>query len=451
MIQEQQNPLKGIMDWFKESITVKLIFIGILILVLMIPSVLIGDLIRERSGRQDQIVNEVAGQWSGSQMVKGPVLIIPYRKIIKSVDVDKKESFKEVVENLYILPENLKIKANVIPEVLHRGMFETVVYNSSIHIAGNFAKTDAAGASLTPDQLMLDKARLEFSISDLKGLKNNPVINAAGMQVAAAPSFNSKDVFNNGLKADINLTGTKEGAFTFDYTLDLKGSQDLHFLHLGKTTDVEVSGKWGTPSFDGRYLPDTRQVDSGGFKANWRVLYYNRPYPQQWVNDNNLLTDEKKEANASFGVKLRLPVDQYQKITRTSKYAILIILLTFVSLFLTELIRKQRIHAFNYVLIGAAMIIYYTLLLSFSEQVGYNYAYLIASVFTVGLVSVFIASLLKNKGAAGLFALILSIIYTFIFVIIQLEDLALLIGSIALFVIIALLMYFSRKINWDKQ
>lgn len=451
MIQEQQNPLKGIMDWFKESITVKLIFIGILILVLMIPSVLIGDLIRERSGRQDQIINEVADQWSGSQMVKGPVLIIPYRKTIKFIDADKKESFKEVIENLYILPENLKIKAGVKPEVLHRGMFETVVYNANIRVTGNFAKPDAAGASLTPDQLLLDKARLEFSISDLKGLKNNPVINAAGMQVAAAPSFNNKDVFNNGLKADINLTGTKDGAFNFDYTLDLKGSQDLHFLHLGKTTDVEVSGKWGTPSFDGRYLPDTRHVDTSGFKANWRVLYYNRPYPQQWVNDNNLLTDEKKEADASFGVKLRLPVDQYQKITRTSKYAILIILLTFVSLFLTELIRKQRIHAFNYVLIGAAMIIYYTLLLSFSEQVGYNYAYLIASASTVGLVSVFIASLLKNKGAAGLFALILSIIYIFIFVIIQLEDLALLIGSIALFVIVALLMYFSRKINWDKQ
>ena len=146
-----------------------------------------------------------------------------------------------------------------------------------------------------------------------------------------------------------------------------------------------------------------------------------------------------------------MPVDEYQKTTRTSKYAILIILLTFISLFLTELIGKKKVHAFNYILIGAAMVIYYTLLLSFSEQIGYNWAYLVASVATIVLVSVFIASLLKNTTAAIIFGIILAVFYTFIFVIIQLEDLSLLIGSMALFAIVALLMYFSRKINWDSR
>jgi inner membrane protein len=451
MIEEQQTGLRGIMNWFKESITVKLIFIGFLILVLLIPSSLIDDLIRERASRQDEMVKSIADTWSGSQMVKGPVLVIPYRKTVKFIDADKKEATRDVIENLYILPENLKIKANVKPERLHRGMFETVVYNSSIKITGNFGKAELGSLSLLPEQLILDKARLEFSISDLKGLKNNPMVNAAGQQLTAEPSFNAHPLFNSGLQANINLSNVPNGAFTFDYTLDLKGSQELHFLHLGKTTDVEVAGNWSSPSFDGRYLPDTRHVDTSGFSAKWRMLYYNRPYPQQWVVDNDLLNDEKKQDDASFGVKLRLPVDQYQKITRTSKYAILIVLLTFVSLFLTEVIRKNRIHPFNYILIGAAMIIYYTLLLSFSEQLGYNMAYLIASVATIALVSVFISSLLKNKGAAALFALILSVIYIFIFVIIQLEDLALMIGSIALFIITGLLMYFSRKINWDKQ
>jgi inner membrane protein len=440
MIQEQKSALRSIMDWFRESITVKLVFIGFLILVLLIPSSLIDDLIRERSGRQDEMIRDIADKWSGSQVIKGPVLIIPYRKTIKVTEAGK-EGTKEVIETLYILPENLRVKAALNPETLHRGMFDAVVYNSSIKLSGNFAKAD---------QLMLDKAKLTFSISDLKGLKNNPVITAAGQHVTAEPSFTGHEVFKNSLQTNINLTATTDGAFTFDYTLDLKGSQDLHFLHLGKTTDVEVSGNWPSPSFDGRYLPDSRHIDAQGFAAKWRMLYYNRPFPQQWVNDNDLLDDEKKQEDATFGVKLRLPVDQYQKTTRTSKYAILIILLTFISLFLTEVIRKQRIHPFNYVLIGAAMIIYYTLLLSFSEQVGYNLAYLIASVSTIVLISVFIASLLKNKIAAALFALILSIFYIFIYVIIQLEDLALMIGSIALFIITGMLMYFSRKINWDK-
>nr|WP_299498164.1 inner membrane CreD family protein [Mucilaginibacter sp.] len=186
------------------------------------------------------------------------------------------------------------------------------------------------------------------------------------------------------------------------------------------------------------------------FTAKWRMLYYNRPFEQQWTADDSTINKMTHNGNAIFGVKLKVPVDQYQKTMRTSKYSILIILLTFISLFLTELISKQKIHLFNYILIGAAMIIYYTLLLSFSEQIGYNLAYLIASVATIALISIFIASLLKNKMAAILFAMILTIFYVFIFVIIQLEDLALLIGSIALFIIISVLMYFSRKINWDK-
>jgi inner membrane protein len=181
------------------------------------------------------------------------------------------------------------------------------------------------------------------------------------------------------------------------------------------------------------------------------MLYYNRPFPQQWAGDDTLLNNHAKQTEATFGVKLRLPVDEYQKTTRTSKYAILIILLTFISLFLTELIRKQRIHSFNYILIGAAMIVYYILLLSFSEQIGFAYAYLVASMATVGLITAFIASLLKNKLAAVVFACILSVFYVFIYVIIQLEDFALMLGSIALFIIIAVLMYFSRKINWDKH
>ncbi|MDB5286563.1 MAG: cell envelope integrity protein CreD [Mucilaginibacter sp.] len=444
-----QEPFKGLMDWLKESVTVKLMFIGILILVLIIPSSLIDSLIMERSLRQKDVVHDIADKWSGSQLIKGPVLIIPYRKTVNYIDVNQKELTKEIIENLYILPESLYIKAIVEPEVLHRGMFDGVVYNSTVKVSGNFAKADLAIFSLNPDQLLLDKAKLTFSISDLKGLKNNPVLTAAGMQLSAEPTFNNKDLFNDGLQANINLSTIKDGAFTFNYTLNLKGSQDLHFLHLGKTTDVEVSGKWPTPSFDGRYLPDTRKVDARGFKANWRMLYYNRPFPQQWIVDNTLLNNEKKQESASFGVKLRLPVDQYQKITRTSKYAILIILLTFISLFLTEVIRKQRVHVFNYVLIGAAMIIYYTLLLSFSEQVGYNIAYLIASVSTIVLVSVFISSLMNNKKAAAMFAAILSMFYGFIFIIIQLEDFALLVGSLALFAIVAALMYFSRKINWD--
>jgi inner membrane protein len=449
MIDEQEQP-QGFMHWLKESVTVKLAFIGILVLLLLIPSVMIDTLITERAARQELTTREVSDQYSGSQLIKGPVLVIPYRKQAKEKDSDGKGFTTESIGYLYLLPNNLIYRAALATDVLHRAIYEVSVYNTVIKVSGNFLNADLAPLSITADQLLPQKAFLLFSISDLKGLKTNPQISVGGQNITAEPAI-SETLFTNSLQVPINLEGRLTGPLPFEFTLDLKGSQELSFLHLGKTTDVEVSGNWTSPSFDGRYLPDTRTVNRKGFDAKWRMLYYNRPFPQQWLNDVDIFSNEKKMADAAFGVKLRLPVDQYQKTTRTSKYAILIIMLTFISLFLTELIGKQKVHVFNYILIGSAMIIYYTLLLSFAEQVGYNLAYLIASVATIALIAVFLASLLKNNRTAAIFTVILTVFYLFIYVIIQLEDLSLLIGSLALFIIVAALMFSSRKINWDKQ
>ncbi|WP_114936513.1 cell envelope integrity protein CreD [Mucilaginibacter endophyticus] len=440
----EQFPKQTTSGWLKESATFKLIFIGVLALLLLIPSAFIQNLVTERAGRQDEMAKEVSDSWSASQTIKGPVLVIPYRKGINMTDTTK-----QAIENLYILPDNLHIKASLATQILHRGIFDVAVYNTQVKVSGNFAKLNLSSLGINVNQLILNKARFEFSVSDLKGLKSNPVIKTNQPILNAEPSFES--VFGNGLQAPVDLSSVNDSEIPFDYTLDLKGSEGLSFLQLGKTTDVQVNGNWSSPSFDGNHLPDERKIDTGGFSAGWRMMYYNRPFPQQWTGSQKILDNDKKLANATFGVKLRLPVDQYQKTMRTSKYAIFIILLAFISLFLTEIIRKQPIHMFNYILIGAAMVIYYTLLLSFSEQVGYDIAYLIASVSTIALISVFISSLLKNGKAALLFAFILAVFYAFIFVIIQLEDLALMVGSIALFIIIAVLMYFSRKINWDKN
>ncbi|MEJ7691713.1 inner membrane CreD family protein, partial [Daejeonella sp.] len=209
-------------------------------------------------------------------------------------------------------------------------------------------------------------------------------------------------------------------------------------------------GIWSNPSFTGRYLPEERKISATDFEATWTMPYFNRPFPQQW-SDSEVVFNDKLVEEATFGVKFILPVDQYQKTIRSAKYAILIILLTFVSLFFTEILNKRNVHIFQYVLIGATMVIYYTLLLSFTEQVGFNWAYIIASVATTLLISVFIASVLRSRKIAAIFATILSVFYTFIFVIIQLQDLALLFGSVGLFTTVALLMYFSGKIEWEKK
>ncbi|WP_214073387.1 cell envelope integrity protein CreD [Mucilaginibacter sp. dw_454] len=447
---EQQNNTTQLTKWFRESVTVKLVFIGMLSLVLLIPSVMISNLINERAQRRDEVISNISYNFAGKQLIKGPVLVIPYRDQIEVPDGTGKSRPQQVERKLFLLPEQLSIKAGLKTDVIHKGMFSAVVYKTQVRLSGNFAKADLSALGIRSDQLIPEKAFITFSVSDLKGLKTNPSLTLGNQTFAAAPSAGNESAFTNGLQAAATNAGDiANNALPFSCTLDLNGTDGLSFLQLGKTTDVELSGNWGTPNFDGRYLPDTRQVNNKDFSARWHVLYYNSPFPQQWTDSASVLNNANKQQNATFGVNLRLPVDDYQETTRTNKYAILIILLAFVSLFLTELICKQRIHSFNYVLVGAAMIIFYTLLLSFSEQIGFNWAYLVASVATIGLITAFIASLIKNRVSAFSFAGILSVFYGFIYIIIQLEDFALMAGSIALFIIVAALMYFSRKINWD--
>ena len=446
----------GIKNWFGGSILFKLGLIGFLTLLLLIPSFMVQDLITERQNRQQEVIREISDKWSGSQLVQGPILVLPYKTTVMEKDSDtQKSGRREILTNIYILPEILNISSKANPELLHRGIFDAVVYNSQIKVSGTFSQLELKKSGIDPAMIQWEQAKVDIGLSDLKGLKNNPVIRLGNQNYEVEPDFTSLKLFSNNLVILPNLGSEKSTALNFSFDLDLRGSEKLSFLHLGKNTIVKIEGEWNDPSFTGRYLPDERSVSGKAFSATWKMPYYNRPYPQQWIEENTVLntTDTQVQGNnnsdsrAVFGVNFLLPVDQYQKTIRTAKYAFLVILLSFLSLFFTELLIKQRVHFLQYVLIGAAMTIYYILLLSLSEQLGFNLAYIIASAATAGLIGTFIWSLLKNRKVALLFAGILTMFYSFIFIILQLQDLALLVGSIGLFLIVALLMYLSQKIT----
>ena len=446
----------GIKNWFGGSILFKLGLIGFLTLLLLIPSFMVQDLITERQNRQQEVIREISDKWSGSQLVQGPILVLPYKTTVMEKDSDtQKSGRREILTNIYILPEILNISSKANPELLHRGIFDAVVYNSQIKVSGTFSQLELKKSGIDPAMIQWEQAKVDIGLSDLKGLKNNPVIRLGNQNYEVEPDFTSLKLFSNNLVILPNLGSEKSTALNFSFDLDLRGSEKLSFLHLGKNTIVKIEGEWNDPSFTGRYLPDERSVSGKAFSATWKMPYYNRPYPQQWIEENTVLntTDTQVQGNnnsdsrAVFGVNFLLPVDQYQKTIRTAKYAFLVILLSFLSLFFTELLIKQRVHFLQYVLIGAAMTIYYILLLSLSEQLGFNLAYIIASAATAGLIGTFIWSLLKNRKVALLFAGILTMLYSFIFIILQLQDLALLAGSIGLFLIVALLMYLSQKIT----
>lgn len=460
------NLLERFNKWLKESITVKLVSIGFLLLILLIPSAWIQSLIEERQTRAESVINEISDKWSGSQTVSGPVLVIPYQYREKVYHDKDNIEIQVSTRHAFFLPETLAITGGVKSETLHRGIFESVVYESDMNVQGTFETPDFKSLNIAAEDVLWSKASLIYSITDLRGISDNPVIMVGKEKFTAEPSNNIGVSVRNQLRdlegrtylprednplsttgIVVNLQWTDASSFNEQVTmqLKLKGSSRLGFIPVGKTTTVHMEGPWTDPSFDGDFLPVNREISEKGFTADWKVLHFNRPFAQQWKDR------EQELSGAEFGLKLLIPVDQYQKSVRTSKYAILIILLTFIAMFLVEITQKVRIHPFQYILIGAALIIYYTLLLSMSEHVGYNVAYGISSLATVALITAYATSFLKARNLVTLFASVLVIFYGFIFVIILQQDYSLLIGSVGLFLIIGVLMYFSRRINWYKE
>ena len=425
--------------WNRNKIIFKSFLIGFLILLLLIPTIFIENLISERQGRQKEAVSEVSSKWAAQQTINGPAIAVPYLETVTN-DQGKAISVKKLA---YFLPDKLSIHSTVVPEKRYRGIYKVVVYTTDLQIIGSFDSLRFADLNIDADKILWNEAEIFFDISDVRGLKEEVKLQVNQNEIDLVPGKFSNEQFKNALSAVMpSALLNNHTTLNFLMSVKLKGSENLSFVPNGKETDVTIQSPWSTPSFTGNYLPDVRNVSDSGFTANWKVLYLNRSYPQQWKDKTYELN------NFSFGVNLIIPVDSYQQTTRSVKYAVLCILLTFTAFFLIELIYSKTIHPLQYILVGVALCIFYTLLLSFSEYISFNSSYLIATVATILLITWYVRSILQSSKMATFIAGLLTVLYGFIFTLIQLEDYALLIGSIGLFVTLAFVMYFSRKVKW---
>ena len=431
------------MKGLKNNIFFKVGAIVLISLLLLIPTSMIKSLIYEREATQHEAIREVSSKWGGEQTISGPFLSVPYYRYIK--EISKKDSTEKIVQikdYLHILPSQLNITGNISPEKRYRGIYEIVVYNSKLTIAGTFNKLDLAAIDVQPKNILFNKAEFVIGVNDLRGIEEQVSLSWNKDSVSFNPGVSSNDVVGSGINALLGLNPNDSTAYNFSFTLDLKGSQKLYFTPVGKVTDVTLASAWPNPSFNGAFLPDQRNVSETGFNANWNVLHLNRNYPQIWTGNRHSIT------NSSFGIDLLLPVDNYQKSYRSIRYAILFIGFTFLVFFFIEVLNKVFIHPIQYILVGVALIVFYTLLLSISEHLNYNLAFIVSAVATLLLIAGYVKAILKSGKLTLLVTSVLTVLYTFIFVIIQLQDYALLIGSIGVFIMLGLVMYFSRKIDW---
>ena len=425
--------------WSNYSVIIKLILIGILALVLLIPASMIQAVIHERESLNEEVIEDIYSKWAGNQQLQGPILTIP---LIYEEEVNKEKVL--VTRYYHILPEELTISGTIDPEILERGIYEGVVYRSSLNISGStrlidkFDKENLVG-------IKENGAFLTFGISDLRGIEDEVKFQWDKTTHSVQPGTSITHLVAQGFQVpleDFNFDTTK--TIPFSIQLKLKGSHNLTFLPLGKTTSVNLQSSWQDPKFDGNFLPNTREVNEEGFQAQWKILELNRNFPQAWVQGNPS-TDMSK---SSFGVELLSPMDDYQKSNRSTKYAIMTIGLTFLMFFLVEILGKKNIHPLQYAMVGVAICLFYILLISISEHTNFNFAYGISSLAIVIMICLYSISLLHRFKYVLILGLILVGSFGFLFVTINSQDYALLLGSLGLFIILGTTMYLTRKIDW---
>lgn len=426
---------------FLNSYSVKMIIVTGLAIVLLIPSILIQELIHERITLSEKVKNELYAQWGGKQVVAGPVLNVPFT-VTELVQNNQGTNERHGVA--HFLPESMKTDGELFPETRKRGIYKVVVYEGKLKLKGSFAKPDISQLDIQNARYNWEGAYFTMGVSDMRGIKNLPELVVNGQKCTVDPGVADTDLFQSGITVKAGSIDLQQ-ELNFEIELVLNGSEDLSVEALGKTSEVAMKSAWAQPSFTGGFLPENRNVTANGFTADWRVTHLNRNFPQQWV-DKKYNTHEAK-----LGVELLLPIDHYQKSMRSAKYAILFIALNFIIFIFIEIKSKTRIHPFQYSLVAFALLIFYALLTSIGEQIGFNSAYLVSALAVTALISWYALPILGDKRMVAWITLLQVGLYLFLFTILQLQDYALLAGSIGLFVILAIVMRASQQIKWYSE
>jgi inner membrane protein len=421
--------------WY-QSLTIKLVLLAILGLFLLIPLEMIKQIILERQSNAEKVKKEMSEQWAAKQCFSGPVINIPVRTIPSAKDE------KPVTRIWHILPENLNITGTIKPETRYRGIYRSVVYDSELAVKGYFIIPDEG--ILIDYEVLWNEAYYTVGISDNRGLKGKIILKTDSTELEAIPGVRDNDIFQSGITfiSPALISGSR---ITIDMSINLSGSEGLQLSPLGKLTIAHLQSDWTSPSFNGSFLPLERNVDENGFTANWEVTHLNRNFPQNWTGNTY------HPLESSFGLDLFQSVDHYQKSWRSCRYGILFIALTFLVLIFLEITRKEVIHVFHYFLVSLGLVLFFSLLNSLSEQLGFNLAYLISSFATILMISFFIGTLFREKKTALIIFGMLVVLYLFIYVLLTLNDYAYLAGNIGLFLLLVIVMKLAGNLELFKK
>lgn len=432
----------------------KFFLVSFLILLLLIPLLMVTGLIAERENRARGVRAEIARLWGRPQQLSGPFLVVPYT--VSGHVMDGNKRIETTIERRAVfLPDKVDVKAKTKSKVLHRSIYRANVYEAQVAIEGRFNSPDLSEVAADAISVRWRDAIVAFALSDVSGLKQAAVMRVNGSQtIPFAPSLGVPAARQSGIH--VRLAGAGDAvlpagdapprAFTFNVDLTFSGSSTLDFTPAARETTVALEADWAHPGFSGSFLPVERKISDDGFSANWRVPHLARSVPQAW----SLAEQGIDRLNPyGFGVSYYLPIDFYDMVSRAVKYGILFLGLAFMAVFVLELLSGRSVHPVQYLMVGTALVFFYVLLLSLAEHIGFGWAYLVAAVAMATMLSIYVGRALDSARLGAIMAGVLAVTYALLYLILRLEDYALLAGALMGFVMLTFAMFATLKVDWS--
>lgn len=430
------------MDKWWRTTTAKVLGVAALALLMTWPLARVNALVGERQHMRQHAVSQIAQGWGGRQVLGGPVLVVPTRRL--SVSAQQPPQWQKGSETA--LADTLSMDVAMDTSMRHYGIYGVPVFVSTVKLQAVFRATDLArDRAASAAEWQAGKAELRLPLGDLRGLQAVDDLQVNGRHVrfdASAESFGSWSTVS--VPVDLDTLGDQPLVVTA--TLKLAGAESLQLAPLARVTDVHMHATWPDPGFLGAALPVERRIDSHGFDARWHLLDLNRGYGQHWQGRD----DQVRRAlpASTFGVALYQPANLYQRNVRAGKYGLLFIALSFVVFFLFEVLQRLRVHPVQYLMVGAALSTFYVVLLALSEQIGFDAAYAVAATSLVLIVGGYACAILHTRRAGLVLGGALGLTYAVLYGLVAAEQYSLLIGALVLLAVVALAMFLTRHIDW---
>jgi inner membrane protein len=429
------------------SLGVKLIVVCVLALIMMIPAFFVGRLVEDRTNRAADVIKEISSHVGGQQTFLGPTLAIPYT-------IPGRSQLDSAKHGMYLVfPTRASAALKIATEERRRSLFKVPVFRADLKLDAAFDLTGVPATAPPGAEFDWSKSEIVVGVSDARGALTDALLTTSGKTSTLVPAEITQGISIGGdqnalvklalFGANVQDLSKPNAQFNVTSALRFSGAQRIALLAYGKTTHFAAQGDWPSPGFDGGFLPVTRTVSGNGFEAEWSVPFIARGVRAEGAGDSITGLD-----STALGISLIEVADPYQSVNRSLKYLPLFLGLVFLSYFVFEATTGRRVHSAQYILVGISQIVFYLLLLSLAERIGFGYGFLLGGAATVILLSAnamwIFSSRLQGVRALAIF----SLLYTLIYLLLRLEDNALLVGAIASFLAVAAAMYFTRSLDW---